>query len=51
MVPVEQVSVPFLQTGDGVDDMSQAFHSLLLGDEAQFGGADDGRHREADIGG
>ena len=51
MVPVEQVSVPFLQTGDGVDDMSQAFHSLLLGDEAQFGGADDGRHRVADIGG
>ena len=41
IIPIVQVSVPFLQPAYGVDDMFQTGHSILVADEAKFGGCDD----------
>ena len=44
------MAVPLLEARHGVDDMLESHDSILMAYEAEFGGADDGRERIADVG-
>ena len=51
VIPVVQMSVPFLKPADGVDDMLQPVRRFVVAYEAQFRRADSCGERIADVGG